>query len=48
MEYEKNHLLSKLKTRDFKKFQVLKEEKMPKVHPLFETIEGEIEEWEIR
>ncbi len=47
MEYEKNHLLKKLQTRDFKKFEEIKALSTFSVHPLFKMKEGDIEEWEI-
>ncbi len=47
MEYEKNHLLKKLETRDSKKFKEVKFSDRFNAHPLFEVKEGEIEEWEV-
>jgi hypothetical protein len=46
IEYEVRHLLNKLKTRDFVKFKELSIIKSFDTHPLFETIEGEVETWE--
>lgn len=46
MEYEKNHLLKKLQTRDLEKFKEIKVSNIFNAHPLFEIAEGEIEEWE--
>jgi len=46
--YELKHLLGKLKTRDpirYEQFHTLKE---AKVHPFFNTVKGDIENWEIR
>jgi hypothetical protein len=46
LDYEWNHLLDKLKTRDRIKYNelIVKNEFEP--HPLFEIIEGLIEKWE--
>lgn len=46
IEYEWEHLLSKLKKRDNEKWQEIKKEKNILPHPLFTTIPGEIENWE--
>ena len=46
MNYERNHLINKLKTRDKKKYQELIYKKELEPHPLFEVIEGSVEEWE--
>ena len=47
VEYEMQHLLKKLKTRDFTKYNELINQKNIEPHPLFKMIEGEVEEWEI-
>ncbi|MFZ4414119.1 MAG: pyrimidine dimer DNA glycosylase/endonuclease V [Bacteroidales bacterium] len=47
IEYEKTHLLKKLKTRDTAKYNSLMKETSIEPHPLFIITEGEIEEWEI-
>ncbi|MDP1621533.1 MAG: pyrimidine dimer DNA glycosylase/endonuclease V [Bacteroidales bacterium] len=47
INYEIQHLLKKLKTRDPDRFIKLSEEKEIETHPLFMLTEGEIEEWEI-
>jgi len=47
LEYEKDHLLNKLKNRDIKKFQEIKKIKKFEANLLFEIKEGEIEKWEI-
>ncbi len=47
IEYEMQHLLKKMKTRDFKKYNELINQKNIEAHPLFKIIEGEIEDWEI-
>lgn len=47
LDYETNHLLKKLQTRDLKKHNELKLKSVIDTHPIFELIEGEIEDWEI-
>ena len=47
LEYEKNHLLKKLKVRDVQKYIQLNEMENYDMHPLFKQIEGGIEPWEI-
>jgi hypothetical protein len=47
LEYEKNHLLNKLKSRDVEKFKEIRKLRSFETHSLFEIAEGEIEEWEI-
>lgn len=46
IEYEYQHLLKKLTVRDLKKFEQIKDNKTVDPNPLFEVIEGEIEDWE--
>lgn len=46
IDYEGNHLINKLKTRDKKKYQELIYKKQLEPHPLFEVVEGPVEEWE--
>ncbi len=46
VNFEKKHLLNKLKIRDIKKYITLSETENIDVHPLFEVIEGNIEPWE--
>lgn len=46
LEYEFQHLLKKLKTRDPKKHNALKKIKIIECNPLFCIIEGPIEKWE--
>ncbi len=41
------HLLKKLETRDFAKYNELIDLKNFEPHSMFKIIEGEIEEWEI-
>ena len=47
IEYETQHLLKKLETRDTERYHRLLKETSIEPHPLFTIIEGEIEEWEI-
>ncbi|MBP7102143.1 MAG: hypothetical protein KBA86_02745 [Bacteroidales bacterium] len=47
LEYEKNHLLFKLKLRDPNKYHVLTLLPEIETHPLFVLQEGDIENWEI-
>jgi hypothetical protein len=47
IEYETQHLLKKLKTRDAKRYDRLLKETTIEPHPLFKIIDGEIEGWEI-
>jgi hypothetical protein len=47
IEYEMQHLLKKLKTRDIERYHRLLKETNIEPHPLFKIIDGEIEEWEI-
>ena len=47
IEYEMQHLLKKLKTRDTERYHRLLKETNIEPHPLFKIIDGEIEEWEI-
>ncbi|MFA6677569.1 MAG: pyrimidine dimer DNA glycosylase/endonuclease V [Bacteroidales bacterium] len=47
IQYEKKHLLNKLKIRDKERFQILLNETKIEIHPLFQVVEGEIEKWEI-
>jgi hypothetical protein len=47
IEYEKEHLLKKLKTRDIERYYILLKETNIEPHPLFNIVTGEIEEWEI-
>jgi hypothetical protein len=47
INYETNHLLQKLKLRDVSKYLDLKNQQEILTHPLFEIVNGKIEEWEI-
>jgi len=44
--YEFSHLLNKLKVRDTKRYQELKNIKIPAVNSLFKVVKGDIEDWE--
>ena len=46
LNFEREHMLRKLKTRDFKMYQKLVNITKPEIHPLFKLIEGDIEPWE--
>lgn len=46
LEYERNHLLAKLRNRDKQRFNLLKETQCPDSHPLFEIVPGGVEGWE--
>lgn len=46
LEFEKNHLLKKLKVRDKEKFIELAAKKKIKSHPMFKVIDGKTEAWE--
>ena len=48
IEYEFNHLLNKLVKTDPRLYKKLKGSKDIKLHPLFEKISGDVEEWEIQ
>lgn len=45
--YEWNHLREKLRQRDVAQYQQVEKISEPEPHPLFQIIEGDIEEWEI-
>jgi len=47
LEYEFNHLLSKLKVRDPNRYEDLKSIKAIKPHPIFTKTDGVIEDWEV-
>ena len=46
-EYEFAHLLNKLKKRDPGLYRQLKSTETIQLHPLFETIDGDVEDWEV-
>jgi hypothetical protein len=47
MDFEKQHLLKKLKTRDYDKFKEYKSIAQLDSHPIFKIINGAVEDWEI-
>ena len=47
VEYEFNHLLSKLKVRDHSRYDGLKSLKKIETHPLFTKVSGGVEDWEV-
>jgi len=47
IKYETIHLLNKLKTRDKARFKELNKLNKFKPHPLFKTVRGKVETWEI-
>lgn len=47
MSFERQHLLKKLAIRDAGKYEKIKQKKRLEPHPIFEIIEGEIEDWEV-
>jgi hypothetical protein len=46
LEYELNHLKTKLKLRNLSRYQTICTVKEPRAHPLFRVVEGGIESWE--
>jgi hypothetical protein len=47
LQYEANHFLNKIRTRDPKKFEELKTHLTFAPHPLFHIVDGDVEPWEI-
>lgn len=47
LEYERDHLLKKLKVRDIQKYEDLAGIVFLQPNPLFEIVVGEVENWEI-
>jgi hypothetical protein len=47
LDYEREHLLRKLKVRDPRKYREVKKLGSIKPHPLFRVVQGGIEAWEI-
>jgi hypothetical protein len=45
--YEWNHLKKKLQSRDAAKYRELEGLREPLAHPLFDIVEGDVEDWEI-
>jgi hypothetical protein len=46
LEYEYTHLLNKVRVRDIKKYEELKGITVIECNPIFNIVEGNIEEWE--
>ena len=46
INFEFHHLLKKLKVRDMKKYEEIRNEKTIEPNPIFYIIDGDIEEWE--
>lgn len=46
VRYEAEHLLSKLKSRDPERYDAWSKKRKFNLHPLFDLVEGDIEEWE--
>ena len=46
-EYEFQHLLNKLKSREPNLYKSLRDSKRIKLHPLFSKVHGDIEPWEV-
>lgn len=46
VNFEKQHLLAKLKLRDISKYDQIKNITDIEIHPIFNTVEGNIEAWE--
>jgi hypothetical protein len=46
LEFEREHLLKKLKIRDLSRFQQISGENKFETHPIFNVVEGDVEEWE--
>ena len=46
LDYERKHLLSKLKVRDPQRYQAFQSVPICDPHPLFVVIDGAVEEWE--
>lgn len=47
IQYEMQHLLKKLETRDPERFQAMKDFEKVELHPLFIEVEGPVEVWEV-
>ncbi len=46
INYEKQHLLKKLKVRDIPRHETLFNDENPSLHPIFNLVDGEIASWE--
>jgi len=47
IEYERQHLLKKLQLRDKPRYETFLLQEKTELHPLFQLVDGDIEEWEI-
>jgi len=47
VKYERSHLLNKLKVRDMERFNQFSSSDHFVLHPMFNLVEGDIEEWEV-
>lgn len=47
IQFERNHLLLKLEKRDPELYNKLKNESLFEPHPLFNIVNGDIEDWEV-
>ncbi len=47
LEFEWRHLNQKLRSRDAAKYHALQSIKQPEPHPMFEIVEGDVENWEV-
>ena len=47
VDYERRHLLTKLKSRDRSLFLKIRLVKELEVHPFFRVVKGEVEDWEV-
>jgi len=47
LDYEREHLLSKLIHRDIERYKLLRDDIAPQEHPLFRVVDGGVEEWEV-
>lgn len=47
IRYEFEHLKKKIRIRDLERYKLIKDIKEPELHPIFEEVPGNIENWEI-
>ncbi len=47
LDFEREHLLSKLLHRDLERYKLLRDDIAPQEHPLFRVVDGGVEEWEV-
>jgi hypothetical protein len=45
--YEWNHLKEKLRVRDARRYNEIKDTAEPEAHPIFKIVEGDVEAWEV-